>query len=297
MRITENMRIDATSRALKNSAESLYGLTETAMSGKVIHRPSDGPAAYASIVGQNQTVARLNSRAETLSRSQGDLALAETTLASASDIFLRAREIAVEMADEGIVEVDARAAAAKEVAQLRQLLVGLANTKGTRGFLFSGTQTDSVPFDVNGLIAGNSNDEVMTTEIADGVTTAVNISGWDAFTDLTGGGDVFQNLADLETALNNNDQATVFSLIDQFDADQRQVVQARAEAGLLTERLRSAGEVTGNSLVAVMAARAEQEEGDPTEVYSQLANAQVAYERSLAVTRQVLAMASALQRF
>jgi flagellar hook-associated protein 3 FlgL len=294
MRITENMRIAQTAHSLSRSAREVYDLTAMATTGRKINRPSDGPAAYASIVSRNERMELLGSRKSTLERAEHDVALAETTLATAGDIMARVREIAVSMAD-AEPGPNERLAMATEVANLRDHLVGLANTRGTRGYLFGGTATKTPPIDVNGVFQGNN--AAINVEYADGQTSAVNLSGQDAFTALSGGRDIFQDLTDLETELLADNQQGVHLLISTIDQGHKQITSVRAEAGVKMTRFSSARDVTENALVVVRSAQASDREGDATEVFSDLATAQVAYERSLAVTRQVLGMTSAMERF
>ena len=294
MRITENMRIAQTASTLNRSSRDVYDLTNMASTGRKVNKPSDSPAAYASIVSRNERMELLDSRKTALDRAENDVSMAENTLATAADIMVRAREIAVAMAD-AEPGPNERLAMAHEVENLREHLVALANTKGARGYLFGGTNTQTQPFTLNGVFQGNDAD--INVEYADGQTAAVNISGQDAFTALNGGRDILQDLSDLETELLADNQAGVHALITSIDQGHQQITAARAEAGVKMSRFSSARAVTDNALVVVTEAQASDRDGETTEVFSDLANAQVAYERSLAVTRQVLSMATALERF
>ena len=241
----------------------------------------------------------MQSRRDGIDRAHDDLQMAESVLASGADILVRARELAVQMAD-GAMNTTERQNAAKEVALLRQQLVAVANSKGARGYLFHGTATDTEAFDSNGNYQG-VNDGELSVEYAENKTMVANISGQGTFTAAGGGTDIFADLQQLETALaSNNDaiaQAGAFQAISQMDQGHQQLTTARGDAGTRMRRLSSAREVTTNLVSVSTEQQASEQEGDLTETFSQLANAQNAYQRSLAVTRQVLAMASALERF
>jgi flagellar hook-associated protein 3 FlgL len=294
MRITEQMRIAQTAQSLSRSARDLFELTKIASSGRKVNKPSDDPAVYAAIASRSEKLVLLDSRRTTLERAEGDMALAESALATAGDIMIRAREIAVAMANAEPGAVS-RSAMAQEVSLLREQMIAVANSKGSRGYLFGGTATQTQPFTLAGVFQGNNAD--MSVEYADGQTVAVNISGQDTFTALSGGRDLFQDLEDLETQLNANSQQGVQALITNFAVGHTQVTARRAESGIKMNRFTSAHEVTARALVEVARRQAAEQEGDMTKVFSGLANAQVAYERSLTITRQVLAMATAMDRF
>ncbi len=295
MRITENMRLAQNRLALARNSERTYELSDIASSGRKVQAPSDDPGAYSSIVRRGDKIARMQSRRDNVDRAHDDLQLAEAALASASDLMVRVRGISVQMAD-GALRAWARAVAAKEVAQLRQQLVAIANTKGGKGYLFHGTDTATEPYDQAGNYQG-ANDGEVQVEYADNKTMVANISGRVTFTAAGGGTNIFSDLLQLEADLAADNQAGAFQAISQMDQGHQQLTEARAEAGTRMRRLSSASDINANLLALSTEQQAKEQEGDLTETFSQLANAQNAYQRSLAVTRQVLAMASALERF
>lgn len=288
MRVTDNMRYQEATASAAQAAERVYTAQKRAATLSRVGKPSDDPAAYVSIAAKDATLARLDSRRQTLGQARSDLDLAESTLASAGDLLAKAKEIAIDMAS-GDKTADDRALAAKQVTQIRQALVALANTKGARGYLFSGTKTDTPAIDeVTGVFLGN--DGVTNVEVADGVLAAANASGAMAFT-LQGGTDVVGELDELAKALGANDTLGVQGAIDAMTAGHAQIVEARADVGLSADRIQSAEDVTTNALTIVQASRADVAQIDPTVAYSELANAGAVLERNLAITKQILAMA------
>ncbi len=290
MRVTENMRLIASLRSLAENAARAQRLTDQASRGIVVSRPSDGAAIYSSIVRRGDRIARLESRLEVMERSAGDLRLAESALASAADIIVRARELAVQQADGGLF-ANERSDAAKEVALMRQQLVGIANSKGQRGYLFSGTATNTPAFDPAGNFQGTS--QTMEIEYADNQRMATNIDGGAAFKTV----DLFAALAQLEADLTADNAAGVRATIDLFEQGHRQLITARTDAGGRILRLESSVDVTSNAATKSLAEQHEEQEGDLAETVLRLQEAQTAYERSIAVTRQVLTIASAVERF
>jgi flagellar hook-associated protein 3 FlgL len=253
-----------------------------------VSAPSDDPVAYVAIARGTTTLAHLDMRSRVVGRAKGDLDLAESSLASASDVMARVSELAVQMASGDMSPAD-RLGAANEVTQLRQTLVGLANTRGESGYLFGGTATGAPPFSGAGAFVGN--DGVQQVEVATGVLAAANVSGAKAFT-AVGGSNVLADLQALATALSTNDVATVQASVSTIDADHGQIVRARADAGVSAGRLGSAIEVTSTARLAVEAAKGNEADIDAPSVYSDLTAAESAYQRSLDVTRQMLALTS-----
>ncbi len=288
MRISDNMRLSSLTLDRNHNSERLMKASRVASSGLAVEAPSDGPSAYVAAASADGATARLGSRREVMSRAAGDLDLAETTLASATDAFVQAREIALDMAN-GDKTPGERAIAAGVVDVLRATVMSFANAKGANGYLFGGTATKTAP--INGAGAFVGNDNVLGVEIADKVVVPSNVSGAMAFT-VKGGRDVLQDLADLSTALSTNNLAGIQTSIDSVTASHAQVVDARAQAGLQADRFHSADSVASAALLSIAKARSAAVEADPTNAYSELARAKTAYEQSIAVTAQLLSLPS-----
>ena len=284
MRVTDSIREQSVRKAQQRAAEQVMERTETAVSGFRVRKPKDDPSSFASITVKEASLARLADRKRSLVARTDDLSLAEGALAQAGGIMQRARDLAVQMAD-GSMGPSERALAAKEVAQLRQALVGLANARGTSGYLFAGSNVETAPFDAAGVFGGN--DASVAVEVADGLFVRGNASGAMAFT-AAGGRDVFAELQAFETALTANDSAGIQAGINAMTESHAQVVRARSEAGLTMDRFRMSVEVTENAAVALSRVKASESEADLATAYSELTSASSAYERVLEITRRTL---------
>lgn len=288
MRISDNMRLASLTLDRNHNSERLMKASRVASSGLTVEAPSDGPSAYVAAAAADGATARLTSRREIMGRAGGDLDLAETTLASATDAFVKAREIAVDMAN-GDKTAGERAMAADVIDVLRATVMSFANARGASGYLFSGTATSTAPINAAGAFVGNDN--VLGVEIADKVVVSANVSGAMAFT-TKGGRDVLQDLADLSAALSTNNIAGIQTSIDSVTASHAQVVDARTQAGLMSGRFHSADGVASAALLSIAKARSAAVEADPANSYSELARAKSAYEQSIAVTAQLLSLPS-----
>lgn len=284
MRVTDSMRDAATRQATGAASERLLSATKKASSGMRVGAPKDDPGAFARIAAKDGGIGVLAARQKALGRADGDLTAAEGALASAADLMARVREIATQMAD-GSFSAEQRQAAAKEVTQLRQTLVGLANTRGPGGFLFGGTSTGTQPFDAAGTFSGN--DAAIEVEVADGMLVRANASGAQAFT-AAGGRDLFADLTALATALATDDVAGVQAGLGNVEAGHRQLTRARADAGLTMDRVRSAQAIADSAETTLKQLRAGEGEADALETFTELADAQSAYDRALEVTKRLL---------
>jgi len=288
MRVTDGMRDSAMIAATTKSSSAVHLAAGAAQSGMRVRTAADDPAAFSRIVNADEHARRLGARVETLDRSAATAGLAESTLAQSSEILLRIKEIAVAMAD-GTATNENRTQAASAVAELRKALGGLANTRGAEGYLFAGSRTDAPPFDAAGSFAGDDVSLMIASD--DGVQLRSNASGASAFT-AAGGRDVFADIVALEARLASNDPDGVAALLDQLDGGHAQIVRERARVGLTQDRMQVSSAMAADARGWVQQARAEDAEVDAVTAYTQLAQAQSAYERTLEVSRRLLSALS-----
>ena len=168
---------------------------------------------------------------------------------------------------------------------LHEQLLAMANTRGTNGYLFGGSVTETAPFDANAQFQGDA----LARKIPAGPTTdaTINASGAMAFT-TAGGRDPFADLTALETALRNGDTAAMGQSVSDLDTSRRQIVAAQADAGLSLARLTAADAAQDAAQTALTGQRSREADADVASTYSQLAAVQRSMQQSAQVARSVL---------
>jgi flagellar hook-associated protein 3 FlgL len=284
MRVTDGMRHTDSLRSLSRLNSRYADASSRALTGRRVDLPSSDPSAAAELV-RNRAAQQRNEDGKTAaSFARADLESAEGALAEAGDVFQRAHELAMQGAN-GSLGADQRRDLAIEVGHLKVQLVALANTKGTNGFLFGGTQVNTTPFADDGTFAGNDNQRLV--DLGMGAPMAGSVSGAQAFT-ASGGRDVFADLDALEAALTNNDQAGVSATLSNIETSRKQVMAVQADAGLKLERLSTTESVMDR--VSLALAKQDEEIGgaDPYEAYSDMVNLGQSLEQAVAVTKRML---------
>jgi flagellar hook-associated protein 3 FlgL len=282
------MRLANTSTAQSRLASRLDKASRVASRGATVASPSDDPVAYAAKVRTDHALSLIERRSELATKVSGELDVAEGAISTGIDLLSQARESAVAGSNDTL-DASARKLLGQQVSALRDEMLGIANTRYGTKYLFAGTKTDTAPFDPSGAFVGN--DVVIRVPLMDGVSPPANVSGARAFT-AVGGRDVLADLKTLADALAANDVVTIRASIDLIDASHTQLVRGQTEAGLASERFRSAIDVMATTKVVVAAARANEVEGDPFEHLTELSLAKAAYERGVEVTRQLLSLSS-----
>jgi flagellar hook-associated protein 3 FlgL len=286
MRVTDGMRYQSVLRSLGSLQEQHAAASRRALTGSKIEAPSSDPGGAAELVRVKSAQNQAGAQRGAIANARGDVELAEGALTEASDLLARARELALQGRN-GSLRGEDRANLAEQVKQIREQLVGIANTRGTRGYIFAGTQTATVPFDAAGAFSGDAGSQVI--QIGNGAPTAVGVSGSQAFT-AAGGRDVFADLENLRAALAANDDAAVGATLDGLEASHKQVVNERARAGLTLERLETSDAALEQLELSLGKREHQVAAADPFEAYSSLQALGQSIEQAIAVGRRIFDM-------
>ncbi|RYZ09480.1 MAG: flagellar hook-associated protein 3 [Myxococcales bacterium] len=284
MRVTEGMRYSQVLSNLASISSQHAEASQQASTGIRVGKPSDDPIAAAEIARLRASNSQTQTHLSTIDTVRGDAELTEATLGEAGDIFVRLKEIALQAGNGGL-NPDERATLAVEVTGLKDALLKLGNTQGTRGYIFAGSQVATPAFDSSGNFQGN--DIAHLVPIGNSTPTSVSTSGADAF--IVGGGrNVFADVDTLAAALTGNDEATIRASLDNVTASHTQLVNARARSGLVLSKLDASQSVL--SSVDTEQQKRAQAAGaaDPYEAYTRVTTLGQTLERSLSVSRQLL---------
>jgi flagellar hook-associated protein 3 FlgL len=284
MRVADTTRFrniqDQVTRAQSAHADA----ARQASSGLRVGNPSDDPVAAAQALRVNHSMARTATFRGTIGSLRGDVELAESTLAGAEDIMQRLHDIALG-GGSGTLDPKEQAAMASEVSQLKDQLVAYANQKGSMGYLFGGTKTQAAPFSAVGVFGGDDLDR--TAEVGQGVVMTVSTSGAKAFT-AAGGRDIFTDIDNLFTAISSGNQANTLASVNLMESGSRQILAARAEAGIKVARLDAADAAHEQTSVTLAAQHHQLVEADPAHAYSNLAQMQQQLEAAVTVSKTLI---------
>lgn len=150
---------------------------------KRILAPSDDPSSSALILDISHSIDQTEQYQSNIHSAQQRLELEQGTLQSSVDAVQRIRELAVQGLN-ATYGKDDRAAVATEIGQLKDELLGLANTRNANGeYIFSGFKTAAQPFSANAAGGYDYNGDANLRSIQIGVTRQIADSsiGTDVF--------------------------------------------------------------------------------------------------------------------
>ncbi|MBP1913358.1 flagellar hook-associated protein 3 FlgL [Lederbergia galactosidilyticus] len=230
MRVTDGMIANNVMYNINQSYARLDKLFEQAQTQKKISRPSDDPVVAMKGMFYRTNVAEIEQFKRNFSEARNWVETTDSAIAEASKAMERIRELTVQVSNDTYDESQLKAVA-EEVAQLKDHIKTIANSKVGDKYIFNGTDTLTAP--INGdTIEFNSDD--VEFELAKGIKVPVNMQGEAVFG--TGDSSVFAVLDRLETALKSGD-TDLNGFLDDLDASSDKMLSGRAELGARTNRL------------------------------------------------------------
>lgn len=178
MRITNKLNTYNSINQVQTGMKNLYKSYNQLSSGLQIQNSYEGAGMYI-------TNARLEYEYATLSQIEDASKLADELMKntdstmSEMEKLLTQFKVKVTQAANATQTTASREVIAKELETIRQQIVDLANTSVNGQFLFSGSLTNTKPFDYSGNYYGD--DKRLNIVTGDGVKNAYNIPGYDLF--------------------------------------------------------------------------------------------------------------------
>jgi len=272
--------------AVQQSQQNVTTATQQLGSGRRVNQLSDDPAAVAALVGNHNQTGQDDQFIQNITSLQTRLRVGDSTLSGVVTALTRAISLGTEGAN-GTLNAGDRQAVAAEVQGLTSQLVSLGNTAYQGSYLFAGTALTAPPFTLNTVtntVTYNGNANSTSVQLSNGNAIKTNVPGDQLF--LNASGSAFGALQNLYSSLvsgNNIGQAVVQvqSALSQVSVQRVFYGNALNQVNL-TETFLNQDKISlssqENSLVGV----------DPAKAASDLVQAQLANQSTLAATGRIL---------
>ena len=150
---------------------------------KKVLKASDDPVAAAKISFVRDQKVMLDRFATNIDRAQTRLGLTESVVAESVNLMTRAYELGIQAKNDTLTAVD-RLAISFEIGQIRESMLGLANSKDANGdYLFAGYSSNTQPFVSNeaGEVQFAGDRGVHSVQISDSLRANTGLDGADVF--------------------------------------------------------------------------------------------------------------------
>lgn len=282
MRISSRIMAENIKANLAKQSTQIMDSQLRIATGKRINSLSDDASGMEKVLDYRTTLTTIGQYQQNITSTKTRVEYTETVLGQINDMVDDATKIASNP------DADNRTALAQQIANIRDQVMGLVNSKYSGNYLFHGHLTDTPPFDeTTGAYDGSpGSDGSHKAMIGDGIQVSLDADGSGMF--IEGGDNVFTVLDNLEAALLANDNTAMAATVDPLYriGDQLEVVRSGSSA--IYNRLEKTDEHWEAFSNSVETMRSKVEDADITEAAIDLQLQQTSYEVLLKVAAQVI---------
>ncbi|MCB9073241.1 MAG: flagellar hook-associated protein FlgL [Bdellovibrionaceae bacterium] len=175
MRVADKMNYNNALHNMNKNRTELLSFQNQAATQKSINKPSDNPLAAARILESRTEMVGFDQFKRNILSAKEFIEFSEQSLGQLGDILVRAKELAIDQADDAANGPETRRIAASEIRQLYEQTVNIANKRFGDRYLFGGYRSTQTPFDMTGTYFGD--DGEVEVEIDKGSYVKMNMPG------------------------------------------------------------------------------------------------------------------------
>jgi flagellar hook-associated protein 3 FlgL len=271
-------------RYLSRSYERLGDIQEKLMTGKKIVRPSDDTVVAMKGMTYRSNLTEIEQYQRNLSEAFTWIENSDSALEHATSVLHRARELIVQIKN-GTYSAEDRQAVKKEIEQLKEDLVSIANTQVAGKYIFNGTDISSQP--VNPATATPTGtpgrNASFTVEVTKGVYLPVNVNPDNVF-DVA----LFNTFKNIEADLQVNNDANLDQYLSDLTQHLGKIVDERAELGARMNRLELVQERLSKQEVIANENISDNEDADMERIITDLKTQESVHRAVLGVGARII---------
>jgi flagellar hook-associated protein 3 FlgL len=292
MRIANKTIYNNIINRLGQATTELMDAQEVVSTTKKINTISDDPVGLVTVLNLKSSLENITQIERNISLGKSWLNTGETALTQAQDILTQAKELCVQMSSANVSSTERNNTQTVVDGYLRQM-VSLANSQADGRYIFSGTNTDTVPFAFNSgetQVLYSGNDTAFSIKISQDSNIEIGRDGEDIFGENWDDTNMFKTLMDLKTALQTNDVTEIQGAMDKLDAHQKILRAAVSNGAGKMIRLNVREEIIQDLQLTYQNRQAELEEADITEAIMNLNAKELVYNAALNSASKVMAL-------
>jgi flagellar hook-associated protein 3 FlgL len=283
-RVTESSIHTAVLNNLQRSIQKGQKIQEELSSGKTINRPSDSPTGTVTAMQLRGDKRVAQQYARNADDGKGWLDTIQSTLSSTSTLVNRARDLTVQGLSAGSNDAQSNAALAGEIDQIKQSLVGYANTQYLGRPVFGGTTTGEVAYDANGGYLGDNGSTTRT--VGENSKVRVDTTGPEAFG--TGDTQMFTVLQGIADSIRSGDSDALDANLKKLDSASDVMKTSLSDAGARYNRIDQMKQSAQDRLLSVTSQLSDVEDVDLPQTIMDMQLQQTAYQAALAASAKVI---------
>ncbi len=178
VRVSDRLRYENVHNRVAGAKDQNMAQLDRLASQKDIRKLSDDPIGATQVIRFRDTILDLQQYQKNIDYSKGLLERSEASLGSIADNLIRAKELAVAMAND-TYDANSREAASREVREIMDELVQLGNTTFNGRFIFGGFRNQTPPLSLDGDYLGD--DGAIFLQVSKGNFRQVNLQARSIF--------------------------------------------------------------------------------------------------------------------
>jgi flagellar hook-associated protein 3 FlgL len=285
-RITQGMLNQTLLYDLRNVTTQLSTSEQQLSSGYKLNQPSDDPYGASQALKLRADLASNQQYQSNVQDANSWQNVADTALGDIGDAIQRARDLVLQGANDTNDSGD-RQAIVTELNQLIDSIKTDGNTQYAGRYIFSGTKTNTQPYQLGANDAYSGDTAMITREIGVGVQVAINQPGASIIGDDTGG--LLATLRGIVTDLQSgNTNALSTNDLNALDSANDQLLNARAQVGALSNRLTTASNRLQSTEQSTTQLLSNVQDADMTQVMINFSTQQATYQAALRAGAQII---------
>jgi flagellar hook-associated protein 3 FlgL len=270
-------------RNISNSYERLGTYQDQLASGKKITRPSDDPVVAIMGMEYRENLEEVVQFNRNMDQVYVWMDNSDDALDKATQVLQRIREQVVQASNETL-EGSQRSMIAKEISQLNEQLVTIANTELGGKYLFNGTATTTKPVQVDGTtITVAAPEPNVYVEVSKGINIQVNSTPGKVFSQ-----SLFNDMQGLVADLESGGSEGINDYLTKIEGHLDNLLAERAELGARYNRVEMIENRLGSQEVIANRVLSENEDIDYEKVIMNLKTQESVHRAALAAGSRII---------
>ncbi|MBM7551433.1 flagellar hook-associated protein FlgL [Thalassobacillus pellis] len=282
MRVTQSMLTNNMLRNLSDSYARMGKYQEQLATGKKISRPSDDPVVAMKGMNYRTQLTEVEQFKRNLGEMHNWMDNSDAALDKATQAMQRVRELTIQSSNDTYSD-EQRGNIAKEIAQLKEHIVDIANTKVNNKYIFNGSDTLNPPVNLESNPAVSENQEAVNIEISKGVLLKANINPTNVFSE-----NLFNDLNALQTALEEGGEDALDRMVETVDSHINNIINERADLGARMNRVDLVEDRLAQQEVTATRILSENEDADIEKVITNLKTQESVHRAALGVGARII---------
>ncbi|MBW1914334.1 MAG: flagellar hook-associated protein FlgL [Deltaproteobacteria bacterium] len=290
MRVANKTLYDGIVRNLDKVSREMLDAQKVVSSGKNINSLSDDPVGLVTVLGLRASISNIEQLDKNISLGQSWLMTCESALGQINNIMSAAKERCVQFSNASVSVAD-RANAASIVDGYLEQIITLANTQIGGRYVFSGTNTDIMPYELN-----NAETQVdyygtrtpFSIKIGSDTNMAVGRDGQGIFGENQDNDNIFKTFIDLKTSLQTNDISGIAGTLDKLESQMGTLNSNVSDISAKNLSLNTKKSIIQGLELSYIGRKSEIEDADLAEAIMNLSAKELAYNAALSASAKIM---------